>query len=559
MRLTSMKKRLGDILVDVGIITPGQLEEALDTQRNCGEKLGAILARMGVINEEVMLAFLGKQCGVSYVSLAEYGDIPPEVLRSVPETVVRRQNLLPIAVDGNTITVAMSDPFNVFAVDDIKLMTGREVQVVIASEQEIRSAISRYYAHQPSMEKDIMRSGTGGVSAEDEAARAFLKQALDAKASMIFLDPQPAAVRVRFRIDGHIQERAFLSRELAAMVTKKLLTYASQRDDAPLPFDGKFQVQIGGSSRSFRLSVVPAAQGERVVLHTDEAIAQPRELDKLGLNHEALFLYKKAISRPSGLVLITGPARCGKTLTLYSALSAINFSDRDIVSLEDTVECVLPGIGQVARPNDRQPGESLRMLLAQDPDVIGIDIGFDRETAQAAFSAAIGGKLVIATMNANDGIEAVTRVLNMGVDPFTVASSLTVVLNQRLVRGVCPSCKETYEIAASILKGTSEIAAGALKSTSAEPSGQAQDTKLSLWRGKGCASCGMTGYMGRNGVFELIHIDDALRSLISERSSESHLRETCALRGVVTLREAALQKVLSGATTIEEFMRVTGR
>ncbi|MHB9154674.1 MAG: GspE/PulE family protein [Endomicrobiales bacterium] len=549
MRLTSLKKRLGDILVDVGIITPAQLKEALDTQKRTGGKLGTILSQMGVINEEVMLAFLGKQCGVSYVSLAEYGEIPAEVLRSVPETIVRHQNLIPIARDGATLTVAMSDPFNIFAVDDVKLMTGYEVQVVIASELEIKSAIERYYAHQPEMEDlllGVTRKSAGYT--EDELLQAFFDLVEGARASDVYFEPQLELVRVRFKIDGALQEQSRLSKELADIIVKQLKA-AGRCDEKPQgPFSGKVTVRMGEHRRILHLSVIPAVLGERVTLRLQDRAPHTFDLNKLGFEPETLSLYRRNISQASGLVLLTGPAGSGKTATLYATIAALNYPDRDILSIEDPVECIVPGITQVEFNGIRGEGfpAVLRELLHQDPDIVMIGEIRDGETAFAACDAALGGKMVFATMLSSSPREALDRLRWLGLKPPVISSSLAMIVNQRLLRTICPHCKESYEIPAPNLKGSG-----------IESLPQGTDNKISLWKGRGCPQCGMTGYLGRTGAYEVLALNERLRGLITGNAPESALREDLLNEGQATLEKTVLHKLLSGVTTVEEVMRLT--
>ncbi|MGA2090694.1 MAG: ATPase, T2SS/T4P/T4SS family [Endomicrobiales bacterium] len=552
MHANNLKKRLGDILVDVGVISTGQLAAALDIQKRCGGKLGTILAQMGVINEEVMLAFLGKQCGASYVSLVEFGSIPDEIIHCIPESVVRYQSLIPIAKEGNTLTVAMSDPFNVFALDDIKLMTGFDVQVVISAETEIKDAISRYYTH---TEKGVHANlipvdmPDAGIQPEQENEyfKTFLSNVLQTKAALVYLDPQADMIRVRCRQDGFLQEKTPLKKQAMESILPRLKTMAHLVAGVKnVPQEGRIHSRIDEQDRDIHVSIIPSIYGERVVLRISDPESFHRELACLGFEPETINMYRQYIEASKGLIVISGPLNAGKTTTLYSSLYHLNSPNRDIITIENSVEHIIPGVTQV-QMHSCSPGElnkDLQIFLQQNPDVIMISELTDLETARCASKAALSGHLVLSAITANSAVETVSYLSNVGLDPFLVASSLSLVVNQRTVRLICPSCKESYNLQRANLRG--------LGITNKLP-GDSQT--ISLWRGKGCDHCNHTGYQGRTGVFEVLEMNDHFRSLVLERASENALREAALSGGMLTLQEAVWRKVQAGETTAEEMLR----
>lgn len=557
MRLSAIKKRLGDLLVDVGIITAVQLKQALDMQKHTGGKLGTILAQMGLINEEVMLAFLGKQCGVSYISLAEYGEIPSEVIRIIPESIVRHQNLVPISRDGKVVTVAMADPFNVFAIDDIKMITGYDVQVVIASEAEIKEAIEKYYSLQSNVDDNLqdlpdnLKKLTGekeAVMLEKAILSPMLSVAANAGAAKVFFEPQENHMRVRYRIDGYLKEQSRLSKELAA----KIILYfhkAGKIDEDKSGF-GEFETKIEINDRKTRVlvSLLETHYGASISIEILGEPAEPLELGKLGFEAETLSIFKKNIETPSGLILITGPASSGKTLTMHSAMKALNYPDKKILSFENRTEYSVAGVIQVSAEwlNDPEGAALSRIVGTHEPDIVFIENLLDGEKYPFALNSALSGRTVIATMAASDCFDALNKLLRSGIEPSLLASTLVMISNQKLMRVICQSCKETYE-----------LPAGALKSLGYEPGGEAAQNELKLKRATGCPECNNTGYSGRTAIFEIYETDDTMRSLISERAPDSSFREHYAQKKFVTLQEAAFRKILSGASSVEEFLRLT--
>ena len=572
----AIKKRLGDLLVEVGIITAEQLQEALEEGKIRGGKLGEVLMELGYITEDVLLAFLGKQCGVSYVSLSEYGEIDEEVIKSVPESVARHQTLIPIALEGETLTIAMSDPLNVFAIDDLRLMTGKEINVVIASESEIKNAIEKYYGAKGSMENilkemqlsakddgnvEVVKKSDAGendiiaLEAAGEGApiikivNLLLSGAVKAGASDIHVEPYEKTLRVRYRVDGVLHEVPSPPKKFQNAVVSRLKIMASlDIAERRLPQDGRIKIRVMDKEIDLRVSVLPTSFGEKVVLRILDASALCLDLTKLGFEPEALSIYKKNIEVPYGIALVTGPTGSGKSTTLYSTLSTINYPDRNIITIEDPVEYVLQGINQVqAKPDIGLTfAAGLRSFLRQDPDIIMVGEIRDAETAEIAINAALTGHLVFSTLHTNDAPGAMTRLNNMGIEPFLTTSTVIMVVAQRLIRVICKQCKEPYEVPVDFLSS--------IGVKDEEIKGK---KKVTLYRGKGCDNCSNTGYRRRIACFEVMEINDELREIILNRESTHVIKAKARECGMVTLREAAVRKLLAGVTTVEEVMRVT--
>jgi len=571
----AIKKKLGEFLIEVGIISKEQLEHALDVQKKKGGKLGEILISLGYITEEVLLAFLGKKCGVAYISLSEYGEIPPDVIKAVPESVVRRRALIPIAREADILTIALSDPLNVFATDDLRMMTGCEIKMVIASEKEINDAIDKYYGtkgsiedivkemnHTKSMEElEVVESreeeGDDIIALEAQGEDApvikivnlLLSGAVKAGASDIHIEPYEKTLRVRYRIDGVLHEVTAPPKKLQNAVVSRLKIMA-QLDIAErrLPQDGRIKVRVFKKEVDLRVSSLPTAFGEKVVMRILDSSSLCLDLTKLGFEVDALSIYQKNIEIPYGIILVTGPTGSGKSTTLYSTLSTLNYPDRNIVTIEDPVEYVLEGINQVqAKPDIGLTFASgLRSFLRQDPDIIMVGEIRDTETAEIAINAALTGHLVFSTLHTNDAPGAVTRLNNMGIEPFLTTSTVVMVIAQRLVRVICSKCKESYEVPYDFIKD--------LGIDKKEIGGK---NKAVLYRGKGCSECSNTGYRGRLACYEVMEVNDKIRELVLERAATYEIKAATREGGMKTLREAAVRKMLNGITTVEEVMRVT--
>jgi len=565
-------KKLGQLLVDTGIITSQQLNEALELQKQSGGKLGQILLQLGYISEEVLLTFLARQSGIQFVSLQEYGIIPEDVIKTVPENVARHKILIPIEKKGNVLTVAISDPFNVFVIDDLKLMTGFDINIVLAQEKEIKETIEKYYTTKENInevlkEIEIQTPETVKVVKEEETTpdifsleqqaeeapvvklvNLILSNAIKMKASDIHIEPYEKSLRVRYRIDGVLHEFQNPPKKFHNAIVSRLKIMSNlDISEHRLPQDGRSKIKISDREVDIRISILPTNFGEKIVMRILDSSNLCLDLNKLGFEPETLAIYQNGIKSPYGIIFITGPTGSGKSTTLYSTLSTINHPDVNIMTIEDPVEYVMEGINQVqAKPDIGLTfAAGLRSFLRQDPDIIMVGEIRDKETADIAINAALTGHLVLSTLHTNDAPGAITRLNNMGIEPFLISSTIVVVIAQRLVRTICKYCKEPYELPAEELipLGVNEEY---LKDTK----------KVILYKGKGCEYCAK-GYKGRLGIYEVMAMNDEIRELVIKKVPANIIKEAARRNGMLTLRESALRKLLGGITTVEEVLRVT--
>ncbi len=575
-----LSRRLADFLVEEKLVTAEQLQQALDEQKNGGEKLGTLLIEKGFLAEEKLLQFLAEKTGISYVSLADIGDIPEEAVAAVPESIARQKMLMPFNKTKNRLTVAIADPLDVMVLDDLKMLTGCDVVGCLAAESEIAAAHDRYYKQASSQEvlEDIVKQSAVDEAAADgiehveektsEQAEALLEKeaedapvikmvnllmagAVKAHASDIHIEPYQKDLRIRYRIDGVLHEqpsppKKFHNAICARVKIMSNLNIAEKR----VPQDGRLKLKIDGKEIDMRVSVLPCAPGEKIVMRILDSSGLKVNMSQLGFEPEAMAVFKKAMEAPYGVNLVTGPTGSGKSTTLYSALANLNTPDCNIMTAEDPVEYQLKGINQVQVNN--QVGltfaAALRSFLRQDPDVIMVGEIRDQETATIAINAALTGHLVFSTLHTNDTSQTITRLGMMGVEPFLISAALLMVEAQRLVRGICPKCRQPYEVEKDWM-----IQLGV-------PEAQLQTTgagKIVLHKGKGCENCAGTGYRGRQGLYEVMEVTDAIRQLILDRASAKAIKSQAVKQGMLTLRTCAIRKVLAGATTAEEMMRVT--
>ncbi|MBI3553878.1 MAG: type IV-A pilus assembly ATPase PilB [Elusimicrobia bacterium] len=574
-----LPRRLADLLVTEKLITQKQLEEALEAQRQGTEKLGTLLIEKGFLKEDALLEFLSQQCGISYVSLANMPEIPEEAIAAVPEAIARQHTLIPCNKSKDRITVALADPLNVLILDDLKMMTGCDVKAVLASETEILAALEKYYKSASSQEvlDDIVRQSNisaeeaEGIESieekEDDADVSLLERsaedapvikmvnlmmasAVKARASDIHIEAFPKEIRVRYRIDGVLHEQPAPPKKFhAAICTRVKIMSNLNIAERRIPQDGRLKLKIEGKEIDMRVSVLPCAPGEKIVMRILDSSGLKVQMSQLGFEPEALAVFKKCMEAPYGINLVTGPTGSGKSTTLYSALANLNTPDTNIITAEDPVEYQLHGINQVQV--HAQVGltfaAALRSFLRQDPDVIMVGEIRDLETASIAINAALTGHLVFSTLHTNDAPGSITRLGMMGVEPFLVSASVLMIEAQRLVRGICPKCKEAYEVDLGWL----------VKLGVPEQQLQAQKGKVLLHRGKGCENCAKTGYRGRQGLYEVLEVTDAMRELILNKAPSKELKFLAIKQGMLTLRACAIRKLLSGATTVEEMIRVT--
>ncbi|MFC1501378.1 GspE/PulE family protein [Elusimicrobiota bacterium] len=548
MKTASIKKKLGQIHMEAGIINKEQLNEALSIQKRNGGKLGTILSDMGLTNEEVMLGCLGKQFGMPYFSLKECVEIKDEVLRLIPESFARHQNIVPISRKGNLLCIAVSDPFNISAIEDIRLLTGLEIKAVISSEYEIKEAINKYYTKKDEKEQllsDLEQKIRDSQITDEEILKHFLTQIIEEGESIIYVESQLDSARVRCRIDGELREKAKISKELANKITKALKKMAGLIAlERRFPQYGRIKIGINNKQYNLTISTLPTISGERVYLKIIDAKPSLRDLNDLGFEPEALSSYKRNLKRMQGLIIVAGPIDSGKTTTIYSTLSMLKYPDIDILTIEDPVEFVFPGITQVQRHSELGTTFSSysNEFKRQSPDVMMISEIRDPAVAKFAINCAVGGNMVISSVVSNKTAEVLTRLNGMDVDPLLVGSALKMVVTQKLLRVICPECKESYSLESSILK---KLGFGAKK-----------NSKISLWRGKGCKNCNYTGYKGRTAIFEVLELNSKIRDLIIHQASETDIMKALKSEKMITFEKAALKKLKEGITSVEEVLRI---
>ncbi len=562
-----MNDQIGELLVKENLLTAEQLRQARDDARSKGSRLGAQITQLGYLDENDLTDFVAKQYGVPSIDLEEF-EIDAAVIRLIPEDVASKHTVIPVNRAGSTLILATSDPSNIFALDDIKFLTGYNIQAVVAAEDAIRRAIDKYYDQSTSLEDvmgDFDDSDIDLIQDEDdidigELAKAsedapvvklvnlILTDAVKKEASDIHVEPYEKSFRVRYRIDGVLYEvmkppmklkNAILSR----MKIMSELDIAERR----LPQDGRIKLKMGrGKEMDFRVSVLPTLFGEKIVMRLLDKSNLQLDMTKLGFKQAQLDLFQDAIHQPYGMVLVTGPTGSGKTTTLYSALSELNQISENLSTAEDPVEFNLPGINQVQMHDEigLNFAASLRAFLRQDPDIIMVGEIRDFETAEIAVKAALTGHMVLSTLHTNDAPSTINRLLNMGIEPFLVASSVNCIVAQRLARQICEECKEKdpeVDTAALIEAGMDEEAAqGAVPVV-----------------GQGCRICSDTGFKGRIAVYEVMPMHEELKEFVLNGASALDLKREAIRLGMKSLRQSALEKLGAGITTLSEVLRVS--
>jgi type IV pilus assembly protein PilB len=562
-------ERIGEQLVKNALITPDQLLEAQKAQKTSGTRLGSQLVKLGHLTEEQLVDFLGKQYHLPSIILKNM-DPDAEVVKLIPLNVVQKYHAIPFERNGATLKVAMTDPTNIFAVDDLKFLTGYSVEVFVTSEDSLKWAIDHFYDQSASMD-DALSSmeeelqGTVEVSAEGddlgvgdlekEADQApviklvnlTLVDAIKKGASDIHVEPYEKFMRIRYRLDGMLYESMKPPLRLKNAIVSRLKIMAKlDIAERRLPQDGRIKLKIqGGKEVEFRVSIMPTLFGEKVVLRILDKSNLQLDMTKLGFEEEALSRFKEGIYKPWGMVLVTGPTGSGKTTTLYSALSELNKIDSNISTAEDPVEFNLPGVNQVQMHEEigLTFATSLRSFLRQDPDIILVGEIRDFETAEIGIKAALTGHLVLSTLHTNDAPSTVNRLLNMGIEPFLVASSVNLIVAQRLSRKICPLCKTKDDVSKETL-----IQMGL---------DQEMASRIECLTGKGCGTCGNTGFKGRIALYEVMPVTEEIRELILMGASSSEIKNQAISQGMKTLRQSGLTKVAEGVTSVAEILRTT--
>jgi type IV pilus assembly protein PilB len=581
-----MAVRLGELLLREKRVTPAQLQEALNHQRSNGGRLGASLVKLGILSDDDITSLLSRQYGVPAIKLHEF-DPDPGVVRLIPVETASKYNVLPVGRSGTTLTLAMTDPTNVFAMDDIKFITGLHIEPVVASETAIRDAIAKYYTKGTGaalngaktadlVSKALEDLGTsvgedgievvadaeeidaaslekqGGEAPVIRLVNALMLSAIQKGASDIHIEPYEKEMRIRFRIDGVLQAVMSPPLKFRDPITSRIkimarLDIAEKR----LPQDGRIKARFNDRNQlreiDFRVSCLPTLFGEKVVLRLLDPEQLRLDMTRLGFDVEALKRFERAIKRPWGMVLVTGPTGSGKTNTLYSALAQLNQPGVNIMTAEDPVEFNLGGINQVLVRE--QIGLNfaavLRSFLRQDPNIILVGEIRDPETAAIGVKAALTGHLVLSTLHTNDAPSTINRLVNMGIESFLVANSLNLICAQRLVRRVCENCKAPHSIPRARL-----VEAGL-------PEAQVETDPVKSAKGKGCDRCSGTGYKGRVGLFEVMEMSEPLRELVINNAPAPDIRRVAMTEGMSTLRQSGLKKVIEGLTTMEEVVRET--
>ena len=548
-----IRKPLGEILVQRGLVNPAQLERALAVQRDRGGMLGRVLVDLGLISDYHLAEIVAEQSGFDYLELSEI-IIDGEVVEMVPGEMARRYNVLPIDIRDGRLVVAMSDPMDVPALDELRIATGLEVHPCIASEGAIDRALVRHYGDENEFSRlcgvlGDEEEGEGTSAEGEEIAEApvvklvdvILTTALRRGASDIHLEPERDELRVRLRIDGTLHEIPSPPRRYRASLTSRIKIMAGiDISKASVPQDGRFEIELGRTRIGVRVSTFPTIYGENLVLRLLDRIGARRGLERLGLDEQDLQVLRAATGRPHGLILITGPTGSGKTATLYSILQAINSPDKNIATLEDPVEYPLPMIrqGQLNRKAGLTFASGLRAILRQDPDVIMVGEIRDDETAEIAAHAALTGHLVLSTLHSNDAASAPGRLIQIGVAPYLIATTLVAVVAQRLVRCVCSACAVD-----------DPLSADAARELELDPG-------IRVRRGNGCGECDGAGTSGREGAFEVLPIDDDIRRLILRKADGSALAALAQTKGMRRLEDAVLAKALAGRVPLSEFLRL---
>jgi len=555
------KQRLGDILVQIRKITQEQLQSVLKKQRITGKRLGEQLIADNILTEDTIIDVLEMQLGIMRVDL-ERTIVNMEAVKSISESLALRYNLIPIDIEGNKIKVAMSDPLNVFAIDDVSISSGYEVEPLITTQSAIKKAIDRYYSTQyvqktaNELVKSQTQSDIKGLSEEESNSleniknapavrlvESLVKNAVKSRASDIHIEPFDKHVRVRYRIDGELHEVLKSPKEtLAALVTRIKILGNMNIAERRMPQDGRILMNIEGKDYDLRVSILPTVYGEKVVIRILDRENFLKSKHQLGLSKNDLEKLARIVSSPYGIILVTGPTGSGKSTTLYTVLNDLNKENTNIITVEDPVEYLMEGINQV-NVNVKAGltfATGLRSILRQDPDIIMIGEIRDSETAEIAISSAITGHLVLSTIHTNDAASAVARLSDMGIEPYLVATSVSGVISQRLVRRICTHCKTSFE-ASSYEK--------------AIIGHEAQET-LKLYKGDGCTYCNNSGFSGRIGVYEIMEITREIRESILLNKSVDEVKEMSIKNGMKTLRQSCEELVCNGETTIDELIKI---
>jgi type IV pilus assembly protein PilB len=555
--MASKAKRLGDLLVDAQLISIEQLQNALTLQKGSNKKLGEVLIEQKIVDENQIIEVLEFQLGIPHVVLDKYF-IEPEIAKLISERLARRHCLIPIRLERGKLVVAMSDPLNIFAMDDIKLATGYEVEPVIAAHKDVLAAIDQHYQKLTSekaleefkenYEDEIVDEIDEELLAQVNNApvvklvNSIISQAVKMRASDIHIEPYEKQVRVRYRIDGELQENISPAKSShSAIVTRIKIMGKMNIAERRIPQDGRVEMNVDGRDIDMRISILPTVYGEKIVIRLLDRSNKALSKEQLGFTPENLKVFDEILKNPYGILLVTGPTGSGKTTTLYAALKELNEINKNIITVEDPVEYRLEGVNQ-SQVNNKAGmtfASGLRSILRQDPDIIMIGEIRDAETAQIAIRAAITGHLVLSTLHTNDTASTVARLVDMGLEPYLISSSVVGIVAQRLVKKICDNCKVTY------------------RPNPAEAQLLQTSPNVLLHKGGGCNVCNHTGFKGRTAIHEVMPMTKSIKLLIDSKQNTESLRNTAVEQGMKSLRQSCRQLVLEGVTTIDELLRMT--
>jgi type IV pilus assembly protein PilB len=557
------------MLISSNLVEKAKLDKVLEAHKKEGGNLGQTLIKEGLITEKNLMVVLSREFNIPPINLSKY-KIDPKIVKIVPEHIARNSILIPVSVIGDHLTVAISDPLNIFAIDDIKAHTRHDIDLLIATEHDIKEAIENYYKADKEKvanmltddmtgDLEVVKEGAGDADrSADESEQApiikvvdlVLAEALKKRASDIHIEPQERDLRIRYRIDGKLEEAFTLPKKNQnAIITRLKIMSRLDITETRIPQDGRFKIKHESKEIDFRVSILPVTYGGKVVLRALDKSNLSIGLEKLGFLKGSLDAFNNALKKPYGMILVTGPTGSGKSTTLYSILNQLNTLERAIITVEDPVEYQVDGITQVQANVDigLTFASGLRSLLRQSPDIIMIGEIRDFETADIAIKASLTGVILFSTLHTNDAPSAITRLIDMGVEPFLIASSVILLVAQRLCRKICPSCKEPVKIPEAVLKRAGIDLNKLMKEKGVKH----------VYKGKGCPKCSGTGYFGRMGTLEVLTMDDKIREMTIARKTSDAIKDYATQHGMKTLRDNAIEKFILGLTTLEEVMRIT--
>ena len=566
MSIKSFGERIADVLIEDGLLLPSQLEEAMDTQKKQGGRLLKLLTDKQYVTEQDMVISMGRCLDTPPINLSKVR-IPEEILDLVPKDMARAYKLAPICKLGNKLFVAMADPLNVLALDDLRQRTKLEIVPMITTERSVNEALSGVNSASAAMDQMLKEAAATGSDIEEvtnkredidldklahesedapvvKIVNLVLVQALKEKASDIHIEPFEKTLKLRYRVDGTLIEASSPPKALQLPIASRIKILAGlDIAERRLPQDGRFRIRVSGKEVDLRISILPTVHGEKIVIRLLDKGALSGSIDQLGMDEFTLKQFRRAIDAPHGMILVTGPTGSGKTTTLYSVLQELNSPEYNIVTVEDPIEYQLPGINQVAVKSDigLDFAGALRSILRQDPDIVMIGEIRDNETADIAVKAALTGHQVLSTLHTNDAAGAITRLDDMGIEPFLISSSILLACAQRLVRRICPNCREEFSPEAEVF----------------EKLGIEDGEDSVFYHGVGCDRCKRRGYLGRAAIIEVLPVSETIRRLIIKRASAAVIKNQAVSEGMKTLRMVGIDKAREGITTLEEVCRVT--